>query len=714
MHPKILYLLLAFWTALPCLEAAAAGSISDETPATGGERIRMVRSNNDFAPFEFLNANGQPDGFTVELMREVARAVGLTIDLQMGTWADVLDELKTGRIDALTGVLFSPERDRFLDFSVPHTVLSYSVFVRRNSGIEVNSLNDLEDRQILIVRGVYAQEALQKRLHHADVLTVDTPEEALRRVSSGRYEMTVLVRLNGLELMRRLGIDNLQTIGPPVLTQKFCMAVREGDAALLAKINEGLYRLQADGIYDRIYLKWFSVHEQKQLLERLQGLAKLALLPLLGLALAAGLWIWALQHTVKRRTGDLRSSQDRFRRILESTPLATVVVDSDGCVSHWNPACQTLTGIRADQVVDRSRFCRPQSQDQRPALVRILEDSAAAHKAAPAVTRRLRPAFEIDELQHLEVYVPFLGPAGRWLYGILAPYRNAEGQATGAIETWADLTDRRELENQLVHARKMESLGKMAQAVAHDFSSYLQVILGYSFSLRQDLPETSDSLPDLKGIDDAVYKAKQLISQIMTFASRNLTTPRPVHVRTVVADTLEMTMASLPPEVTLHRRLESEAWILADPVQIGRVVMNLCTNAVQAMSASGGRLEVRLGDAFFEPDAFTGGGPAPAGDCIRLTVTDSGPGISAENREHIFEPFYTTRRKEGGSGMGLAIVHGIVYGYGGHITVDTREERGTTFEVIWPTVGAPGRDKEESKSPSSERDATASEDGDPQ
>jgi signal transduction histidine kinase/ABC-type amino acid transport substrate-binding protein len=695
MLSKILCLLLLILPVLPCPDANSQSSLTPQEP---GVRTLKVRSNNDFVPFEFLDAAGKPAGYTVELMREVARVTGLTIDLQTGPWADVLDELKTGRIDALTGVLYSPERDRFLDFSVPLTVLSYSIFVRRDSGIE--SLQDLAGKDILIVRGVYAQEVLENHPSVARVVAVDTPDEALRRVASGQNEVAVLVRLHGLELMRRSGIDNLQTIGPPVLTQKFCMAVQAGNADLLARINEGLFRLQASGIYDRIYLKWFSVHEQKRLLERVKGLAKMALLPLIGIALAAGLWIWTLHLTVKRRTRDLRSSQERFLRILEGTPLATLVVGPDGCVTHWNPACESLTGIPAAGIVDPSRDCRPRPEDERPAMVRILEDAVDTDGAAQVVVRRHQVAAEADGIRQLEVFVPHLGSSGRWLYGILAPYRNAEGQPAGTIETWTDLTRHRELERQLVQARKMESLGKMAQAVSHDFSTYLQVILGYSYSLRQDLPESSPSLQDLKRIEEAVYKAKELIRQIMTFASRNLAPPRPMKVRNVVDNSLDMTAATLPPEVTLHRQLETEAWIMADPIQIGRVVMNLCTNAVQAMAASGGRIEVRLSDAFFEPDDLSGNNVATAGDCIRLTVTDNGPGISAEIREHVFEPFYTTRRKEGGNGMGLAIVHGIVHGYGGQITVDSRVGRGTTFDVIWPAVDPPREEKKRRESQS--------------
>jgi len=689
MNRSFVYMAVILCSVLGRMPDAAGAPEPAALPGSVSGQVLEVRGNKDFAPFEFLNATGRPDGYSVELMQAVAKAAALKIRLQMGTWPDVFEELKAGRIDILTGVLYSRERDRVFDFSIPVTVLSYSIFVRRDSGID--TIEDLQGKEVVTVRGVYAHEVLENHPFVGKLVPVDSPEEALQRVSIGQSEVAVLVRLHGLELMRRMRLKNLQTIGPPVLTQKFCMAVRSGNSDLLARLNEGLFRLQAEGEYDRIYLKWFSVYEQTKLLGRLLHFGKLSLLPLLGAAAALILWIWTLKRVVRHRTRELKNSEKRFRSILEGTPLPTVVVAADGRLSHWNRACERVTGISAARAFDDNRVRDHRPDADRPALVRVLEKSTAGKNAGGVVIRRLRETCENGGFVHLEVFIPFLGPRGRWLYGTLAPYLDAEGQRAGSIETWTDFTERRELERKLVHSRKMESLGNMARAVAHDFSTFLQVIVGYAFSLRDDIPVSSPARQDLKGIDETVYKAKELIRQIMTFASRNLSEARPVQVRHAVESSLKMLTATAPNRVEVQIRLNSEAWIMADEVQIGRVVMNLGANAFQAMAETGGRLEVALGDVFFQEETLSDGLPALEGKYVRLTVTDTGPGIDAENQDRIFEPFFSTRKREGGNGMGLAIVHGIVTGYGGRITLTTAPGKGTTFEVFWPAVEEPGK-----------------------
>ncbi|MGD2011869.1 MAG: transporter substrate-binding domain-containing protein, partial [Desulfobacterales bacterium] len=258
---------------LPLAYSPGAATAKPDGPSD----VLQFRGNNDFSPYEFNNDKNEPDGYNVDLTKAIARQLGLKVHIELGQWSDVRQELETGKIDALTGVLYSKERDEVFDFSIPHVVISYTVFVRKDSTFQ-NPM-DLKGKEIIVVENVYAHDWLTQNDFTPHVVAVARPEEALQLLSQGRHDCAVLARLHGVDLLRSLAIDNLKTIGPPVLTQKMGISVKAGNADLLAKINEGLYTVQASGEYDRIYRKWFSVYEQKRFQDRLVQIGKLVGLP---------------------------------------------------------------------------------------------------------------------------------------------------------------------------------------------------------------------------------------------------------------------------------------------------------------------------------------------------------------------------------------------------------------------------------------------------
>ncbi|MFY9706748.1 MAG: transporter substrate-binding domain-containing protein, partial [Desulfobacterales bacterium] len=308
MHPNIrLTTLRAVTIAIVALLLPLGYSPGAATTSSGGPfDVLHFRGNSDFSPYEFINDKNEPDGYNVELTQAIARQLGLKVHIELGQWSDVRRELETEKIDALIGVLYSKERDEVFDFSVPHVVISYTVFVRKDSTFQ-NPM-DLMGREVIVVKNVYAHDWLTQNDFTPHVVTVARPEEALQLLSQGRHDCAVLARLHGLDLLRSLNIDNLKTIGPPVLTQKMGFAVKAGNADLLAKINEGLYLVQASGEYDRIYRKWFSVYEQKRFQNRLVQIGKLLGLPLIALLVLAGLWIRSLKHLVAHRTQTLKEN----------------------------------------------------------------------------------------------------------------------------------------------------------------------------------------------------------------------------------------------------------------------------------------------------------------------------------------------------------------------------------------------------------------------
>ena len=508
----------------------------------------------------------------------------------------------------------------------------------------------------------------------------------MQLLSQGRHDCAVLARLHGLDLLRSLDIDTLKTIGPPVLTQKMGFAVKAGNADLLAKINEGLYLVQSSGEYDRIFRKWFSVYERKRFQDRLVQIGKLVGLPLIVLLVLAGLWIRSLKLLVAGRTQALKENQLLLNRIVQGTPLPTLVLDRNGKLLLWNRACEELTGISAAAAADRFQNHPHNEETTDPFLLKLITEKVPADSEGHRMTAHPKFLKTFPGATELEVCVPQLGEARYWLYGTIVRFCDEQGHPVGIIETWQDLTDRKNLEKQLAHAQRLEAMGRLAGAIAHDFTNFLQAILVFTDTARFEISADSPIRYHLDGIQKTVFRAKELINQIKVFSRQNLLAPKPMQLKAVVEKALDSVKAMVPDTIDLRLSIDADARIMADEVPIIQVVSNLCMNAVDAMAEIGGTLTVGLSSLELTQETARRHPELRSGTYAKLTVADTGKGIPAEHLERIFEPFFTTRKREGGSGMGLAIVHGIVKGYDGVISVESKVGKGTVFEILWPLI----------------------------
>ncbi len=272
--------------------------------------------------------------------------------------------------------------------------------------------------------------------------------------------------------------------------------------------------------------------------------------------------------------------------------------------------------------------------------------------------------------------------------------RDASGLPSRFVGSAIDITAQREaqsdkesLQEQLRQSQKMEALGTLAGGIAHDFNNILGVILGYGELAQHHSTADSALRRHVDNVMHAAGRAKALVDRILGFSRRGSGERAPVHVQSVVEETLELLAASLPPGITLGRRLEAgTAAVLGDPTHLHQVAMNLCTNAIHAMGARG-TLTVTL-DRIELPEARSlSRGTLSPGPYVCMAVIDTGPGIPAAVLERIFDPFFTTRRVGEGTGLGLSLVHGIVSDLGGAIDVATATGQGTTFSIWLPVVG---------------------------
>ena len=266
--------------------------------------------------------------------------------------------------------------------------------------------------------------------------------------------------------------------------------------------------------------------------------------------------------------------------------------------------------------------------------------------------------------------------------------------------------EKMELELQLGQKQKMEAIGTLAGGIAHDFNNILAAIQGYVELSLDDLSEDSPVRNNLEQIMFCANRATKLVRQILTFSRKDQQEQErePVQISTVVKEALGMLRSSLPATIKICRKIHAESSvIMADPTQIHQVLVNLCTNASDAMRDKGGQLEVTLADVSLESETRIGDEHLGQGSYVKLSVSDSGCGMEKEVAERVFEPFFTTKNVNEGTGLGLSVVHGIIKSHNGAIAVSSTPGVGTTFDIFLPKIES-GEAQQPQSSESTARD----------
>jgi signal transduction histidine kinase len=257
--------------------------------------------------------------------------------------------------------------------------------------------------------------------------------------------------------------------------------------------------------------------------------------------------------------------------------------------------------------------------------------------------------------------------------------------------------DRSRMADQLAHAQKLEAIGTLAGGIAHDFNNVLMVIIGNTELAKDNIGKPEKIRRDLDEIFKGALRARDLVNQILAFSRHTAEGLRPLDIRPIVKEAVKLLRSSIPANIEIRHDIAKESYpVVSEPGKINQLIMNLCTNAYQAMDDKDGTLWVRLQPVFLESDLYNRGKMvAAAGEYMQLVIGDSGKGIPEEMIDRIFEPYFTTREKERGTGLGLAVVHGVVKGLKGAIIVDSELGRGATFSIYLPVAKTESQGEEQ-------------------
>ncbi len=622
-----------------------------------------------FPPIEWFDELGAYRGMVADYFELIQARLGARIEIvRVPSWDEALWRARHHEVDGITAAQPTSERAAYLDWTPPILEIPNVVIVR--AGAEGDfTMAGLAGHRVAVTSGYALQEHLGST--YPDIQVVPQPDDlaCLMEVSFGRVDAAVVNLAVASWLIERQGITNLRVASDSGRTNVLAIATRSDQPLLRSIMAKGLAAV-TPAERDAIQARWLRIQGGHFLSGRQVAgwaaatLGALALAGLLALA-----WNRALRRQVAKATealqlelGERRRAESALRRSegklalhLDQTVVGVIEFDREFRVVYWNPAAEKLFGWSSVEVTGQvADFLLP--AELRPNLQvvwgRLLERAGGSHHVNANVTR----------------------DGGRitceWFNTTLV---DDGGQVQGVMSLAIDLSERERREEAQARAQRLEALAVLAGGIAHDFNNLLTGVLANLTFLRADDPPPAEREELLGEAEAAARRAQALTRQLLTFArggapAKALLDPGPL-VREAAL------FASRGAAGACQVEAPAGLWpVEADAGQLGQVVQNLVLNALEARPD--GVVVLSLANVERAPAA------TPAGPCLRLRVTDQGPGIPAEQVARIFDPFYSTKQR--GSGLGLAVTHSIVARHGGQVEVRSGAGQGSTFEVFLP------------------------------
>jgi PAS domain S-box-containing protein len=366
---------------------------------------------------------------------------------------------------------------------------------------------------------------------------------------------------------------------------------------------------------------------------------------------------------------------------IEQAAESVIISARPGTIQYVNPAFEQLSGFTRKEIVGKNfRILKSDRHDE--SFYKEMWDVISSGEIwSGHITNRMKD----NTLCEFETKI--------------SPVRDSSGEVVNFVSVSRDVTQEVALQAQLQQTQKMQAIGTLAGGIAHDFNNILAAVIGYTEIAIADVEKGGVLHDNLKEVLKAGERAKDLVNQILTFSRQSEQDLKPIKVALIVKEVLKLIRASLPATIAIDQDLKSNAAVLGDYTKIHQVLMNLCTNAAHAMRKKGGVLSVSLADVELDADYAAKHFDIKPGLYLKLSVRDTGQGISSDLLGQIFDPFFTTKQQGEGTGMGLSVAHGIVKSHGGTISVYSEPGEGSIFNVYLPAIESSSEQKAREEKP---------------
>lgn len=681
-------------------------TLSYSYPYTLHDTIKSA-SELGYPPFAVVTTKGKADGFSVDLLKASLGVMEKNVVFKVNTWHKIKRELIDGSIEVLPLVGRTPERESVYDFTFSYLTMHGTIIVRKNNS-DIKNIADLHLKEVAVMTGDNAYEYIIRENITTKIITTPTFEQAIRELSNGYHDAVIVQKLVALQIINQNNFKNLKTVGLPLagLKQIFCFAVREGNSELLAILNEGLSIVIANGTYDKLREKWLTPIEVQNNIKNAFFIILAMLFTIIISMTITFIWQKSLRKALSDRTttlnnvnielqehknnleeiiakrnndilqeiedheqtaNELNREKDFVQSIVDTAQVIILVLDRDGCIVTFNPYMEEISGYSLAEVKGKNWFDTFIPMDDNKKIKEIFKKTVSKIDLK-GVVNKIKTKDKNDK--DIE-----------WFTKTLI---DNSGKVIGILSIGQDISIRLKMEEELIQTERMGLIGQLAGGVAHDFNNVLGAIIGYSDMALDEISPDSPIKDYLKTILLASERARRLVQQILTFSRQSPQVKKPIYIKPVLNEVLKFLQASLPSTIKIISDFsEDTRTVKADSTKIHEIVMNLSTNAANAMQDSG-ELTIALKEKTIDTPFRGIIGIVNPGSYSIIMVKDNGIGISGDNFKHIFEPFFTTKSPDKGTGMGLSVVYGIVQSHGGDILVETGKGTGTVFSIFLP------------------------------
>ncbi|HPD57226.1 MAG TPA: transporter substrate-binding domain-containing protein [Smithellaceae bacterium] len=393
----------------------------------------IVGGEIDYPPYSFLDENGKPTGFQVELTQAIARTMGMNVEIRLMPWREARKALEDGKIDAIHGMFYSKERAKIYAFSPPHSIVSDAIFARADTP-SVESLEELRDKEIIVMRSEVMHDYVLERRLTDRILLTETPGDAMRLLASGKGDYALVAQMPGLYWIKKLKLSNIKTVGPSVESFKNCFAVRKDNALLLSRFTEGLNIINETGEYSELYEKWLGVLEPTRIsLRSVIKYAAIVLIPLLFLLAGILLWSWMLRRKVNQKTKELWENHQRFHAITLNIPDHVLIQDRE--LRYVFVLNHQLGLTDADMIGKTDR-----------------ELPGISDEDAEKLTAIKMKVLETGKPFHLEISLRNLKGETEYFDGVYTPKFDTAGNVDGLIGYFRNITENKRAKEELEKA----------------------------------------------------------------------------------------------------------------------------------------------------------------------------------------------------------------------------------------------------------------------
>lgn len=668
----------------------------------------VVGDDIDYPPYSYVDESGRPQGFNLELIQAAADAVGYNVEFRLDEWSNVRESLENGEIDAISGMFFSSERQMLYSFSTRHSVSFGDIFAPH--GVKLDNLDELRGKTVVVQDGDIVHEYLKKLDIGIDIIPVPTVSEALNLVSKGTYDYAGVLKIPGQYIIKKEGIKNLEAKGFVIEPSDYCMAVAKENEEILYILNSGLYVLKSTGIYDEIYDKWLGVYDEKSTADFIRENLWIILASIICLSALIG-WNITLNKMVRIKTEALIRSNENRKRIFDTSIIPIIVMDAG--TYHFidcNQAAIQIYGYSSkEEVLGKTPLdvSAPIQYDGDDSEKKAIEYINFAIETG-AVVFEWRHQRENGELWDAEVHLlSFKTDDKQMMQFSLVDITNrkrAEEELKREKDNVKNLNetleqkvkDRTEelvkMEISLIKSEKMAALGTLVAGVSHEINTPLGIgvtaISHIQDSIREFENKYKSGQLDRKSFEvflENISETGTIIMNNLNRANRLMQSFKQVSVdqsneikrKFKVKEYIEELLISLNPKIKRTKqsiviKCDDSLEIDSYPGAISQILTNLIMNSLMHAYIPEDIGEITI--SFYANEKY-----------LKMKYEDDGRGISQDILDRILEPFFTTKRDSGGTGLGLHIVYNIVtLQLNGTISCESKVDSGTTFTIEIP------------------------------